>query len=133
MNARAFFDTNTLLYLISDDAEKAIRAEALVETGGVISVQVLNEFVNVALRKHALSWPEISEALEPIKALCDVVPVSLEIHERAARLAQRFNYRFYDCSIIAAALEAGCVILYSEDLQDGQVIDGVLTIRNPFA
>lgn len=133
MNARAFFDTNTLLYLISDDAEKAIRAEALVETGGVISVQVLNEFVNVALRKHALSWPEISEALEPIKALCDVVPVSLEIHERAARLAQRFNYRFYDCSIIAAALEAGCVILYSEDLQDGQVIDGLLTIRNPFA
>lgn len=133
MNAKAFLDTNTLLYLISDDAEKAARAETLLETGGVISVQVLNEFANVARRKRALSWPEIATVLGPIKLVCDVVPVTLEVHERATGIAQRFNYRFYDCAIIAAALEASCEVLYSEDLQDGQVIDGVLTIRNPFA
>jgi len=66
---RAFFDTNILLYLLSDDAAKADCAEELVATGGVISVQVLNEFAAVASRKLGMSWNEIREVLHPIRTV----------------------------------------------------------------
>jgi predicted nucleic acid-binding protein len=65
-----FFDTNVLPYLLSGDASKADRAEALVAAGGIISVQVLNEFASVASRKLGMSWPEILEVLETIRAVC---------------------------------------------------------------
>ncbi len=68
----AFFDTNVLLYLLSGDASKADRAEALVVGGGVISVQVLNEFASVASCKLGMSWAEIREVLQTIRAVCRV-------------------------------------------------------------
>ena len=72
----AFFDTNVLLYLLSGDASKADRAENLVAAGGVISVQVLNEFASVASRKLGMSWAEIREVLETVRAVCRVEPIS---------------------------------------------------------
>jgi predicted nucleic acid-binding protein len=130
--AKVFFDTNILIYLLSDDAAKADRAEDLVVSGGVISVQVLNEFAAVASRKLGMSLVEIRDVLEPIRAVCEVLPLTLEIHDRALQLAERYGFSIYDALIAGAAMEAGCGTLYSEDMQHGQCIEGVLTIRNPF-
>ncbi len=131
--AEAFFDTNTLLYMIASDPRKAARTELLLRRGsGVVSVQVFNEFTTVASRKHALTLPEIRLALEPVRATCRVEPLTVNTFDRAFGLAGRYRYAFYDCLILAAALLADCDALYSEDMQHGQVIDGSLTILNPF-
>ena len=128
-----FFDTNILLYLLSADTAKADRAEALLAEGGTVSVQVLNEFVAVASRKLRMSWSEIREALAQIRAVCSVEPISVETQDRALSVAERYGLSIYDALIIAAALLAKCKTLHSEDMQDGQVIERQLTIRNPFA
>ena len=129
---KPFFDTNVLLYLLSDDVAKAGCAEALLAQGGTLSVQVLNEFAAVASRKLGLSYPEIREVLAPIRMICAIEPVTLETHEQGLQIAERHGFRLYDAMIIAAALLAGCQTLYSEDLQNGQTFDGKLTIHNPF-
>jgi predicted nucleic acid-binding protein len=130
--AEVFFDTNVVLYLLSADAVKADRAEELLATGGMISVQVLNEFASVASRKLRLSWPEIRDVLAPVRVICPVVPLSVETHDRALLLVERYGLSLYDALIVAAALLAGCKTLYSEDMQHGQVIERQLTISNPF-
>ena len=127
-----FFDTNVVLYLLSADPAKADRAEELLAMGGTISVQVLNEFAAVALRKLRMSWIEIREVLAQVRAVCAVEPVTIETHERALRLAERYGISIYDALIVSAALLANCKTLHSEDMQDGQVIERQLTIRNPF-
>ena len=99
----------------------------------MIGVQTLNEFVAVARRKLGMSWNEVSEASTAIRVLCpSPKPLTLETHESALRIAERHGYHIFDSLIIAAALEASCSTLYSEEMRDGQVIEG-LTIRNPFA
>lgn len=134
MNGREdFFDTNVVLYLLSADTAKADRAEELLALGGTISVQVLNEFVAVASRKLRMSLIEIREVLTPIRAVCAVEPITVETHERALHIADRYGMSIYDALNVSAALLAGCETLHSEDMQDGQVIDRKLTIRNPFA
>lgn len=130
--AEHFLDTNILLYLLSDNAAKAERAEEIVAAGGTISVQVLNEFAAVALRKLRMSAAEVREALEPIAAICTVVPITLKMHQRGLLLAERYRFSFYDALITATALETGCTTLYTEDLQSGQLIEGQLAINNPF-
>ena len=131
--AETFFDTNVLLYLLSEDTTKADRAEELVANGGVISVQILNEFAAVASGKLGMSWGEIRDVLTPIRTICEIEPLTIETHDRGIEIAERYGLSFYDAMILASALSAGCKILYSEDLQDGQVIDRQLRIRNPFA
>ena len=128
-----FFDTNVVLYLLSADAAKADRAEELLALGGTISVQVLNEFVAVASRKLRMSWVEIHEVLAQIRAVCVVEPLTIETHERAVRIAERYAFSIYDALIVSAALLANCKTLHSEDMKDGQVIERQLTLRNPFA
>ncbi len=130
--SKKFFDTNILLYLLSADSAKAQRAEELVAEGGRVSVQVLNEFASVASRKLRMPLAEIRECLEPIRSICAVEPVTVETHARGLDVAERRGLSIYDSMIVAAALLAGCDTLYSEDLQDGQRIDGLL-IRNPFS
>jgi predicted nucleic acid-binding protein len=127
-----FFDTSIVLYLLSADARKADRVETLLGAGGTISVQVLNEFAAVARRKSALSWPEVREALRAVRAACVTHPVTEETHDRGVDVAERYGFLLYDSMIVAAAQSAGCTTLFSEDLQHRQVIDGALTIRNPF-
>ncbi len=133
MNARGFFDTNVLVYLVGQQDERTALAEALVAGGGVVSVQVLNELAAVARRKLGLNWEEVGEALAALRVLCpSPVPLTIETHEAGLRIAAQYQLHIYDALVVAAALEARCTTLYSEDLQDGQVIDGCLTIRNPF-
>lgn len=128
----AFFDTNVLLYLLSSEPAKADRAEALIATGGVISIQVLNEFASVASRKLRMRLPEIREILTAIRAVCSVEPLTTETHDLGLDLAERLGFSIYDSLIVAASLLAKCKIVYSEDMQHGQTIGG-MTIRNPFA
>jgi predicted nucleic acid-binding protein len=132
MSDRAFFDTAILIYALSEGDSRATTAEQLLDSGGVVSVQVLNEFAAVARRKLGMSWDEVGEALTAIRALCEPpVPVTVEVHESALHIAQRYGFHIYDALILAAALDRGSTILYSEDMQDGQRVDS-LTIRNPF-
>ena len=128
-----FHDTNVVLYLLSGDAEKADRAEGLLASGGCVSVQVLNEFAAVARRKLGMEWVQIKEVLAQVRAVCAVEPLSVETHERGVALAERYGLNVYDAMIVSSALLAGCSFLYSEGMQDGQVFEGQLTIRNPFA
>jgi len=130
--AERFFDTNVLLYLLSADAAKADRVEETLAAGATISVQVLNEFASVALRKLGMQVAEVRDVLEPIVAVCLVVPLTFEIHQLGLQLAERYKFSFYDAVIVAAAIDSGCTTLITEDLQNGQVIADTLTIRNPF-
>ena len=129
---KSFIDTNVLLYLLSSDADKANRAESLLRAGGLISVQILNEITNVARRKLAMSWLEINELLMLIRSVCPVQPLIIETHDRGRLVAERYGISVYDAMIVAAALLAGCATLYSEDMQDGLLIDHQLRVCNPF-
>ena len=130
--AERFFDTNVLLYLLSADAAKADLVEETLAAGATISVQVLNEFASVALRKLGMQVAEVRDVLEPIVAVCQVVPLTFEIHQLGLQLAERYRFSFYDALIVAAAIDSRCTTLITEDLQNGQVIADTLTIRNPF-
>jgi len=121
-----------LLYLVSGDGAKANRAEALLAEGGTISVQVLNEMSNVAIRKHRMTWAQVGILLEPVRALCRIEPLTEATYDVGARLAARYRLSVYDAMIVAAALLAGAATLYSEDMHDGLLIEGRLRIRNPF-
>jgi predicted nucleic acid-binding protein len=128
-----FFDTNVLIYAMAKNDARASKAEALLAGGGIISVQSLNEFVSVARRKLGMSWKEVKEFLTLICILCPKpVPISHDTHTGALAIAEKYGYSIYDALVASAALEAGCKTLYSEDLQDGQIINRQLTIRNPF-
>ena len=134
MPGRAFFDTNILIYALAKGDPRSKKAEELLAAGGVLSVQILNEFVSVARRKILLSWSEVTEALHAIRVLCpSPPPITVDTHDGALKIAEKHGYGIYDALVVATALEAGCETLYSEDLQDGQTINGQVTIRNPFA
>jgi predicted nucleic acid-binding protein len=130
--AERFFDTNVLLYLLSDDTAKADRAEDLVSEGGHISVQVLHEFASIATRKLKMSHVEVREVLAPIREVCTVNPLTEETHVLGLQLAERYQLSIYDAMIAASALAAGCNTLLSEHVQNGLVIDRTLRLRNPF-
>ena len=133
MPAKHFLDTNVLIYAVAKNDPRASKAEALLASGSMISIQSLNEFVSVARRKLGMSWRQVNEFLDLICILCpDPVPTSLDAHKLALAIAERYGYGIYDALVASAALEAGCKTLYSEDLQDGQIINRQLTIRNPF-
>lgn len=129
---KVFIDTNILLYLLSADKEKADQAEKIVQAGGLISVQVLNEMANVARRKLAMPWTEINEVLSLIRSLCSTAPLTIETHDRGRLIAERYGLSLYDAMIVAAALIGGCETLYSEDLHNGLLIDHQMRICNPF-
>ncbi len=128
-----FFDSNVLLYTLAQGDPREPVATSLLATGGSISVQVLNEFATVARRKIKLSWAEVTTALAAVRVLCaPPLPLTLALHEAALTLAERHQFALYDALIVAAALEAGCATLLSEDLHHGLVVAGRLTIHNPF-
>ncbi len=127
----AFLDTNLLVYAQTSDPKGETARQAIAQ-GGTISVQVLNEFANVLRRKLGLSWDEVVGALEDVKtALGPVLPINLDTHTAALELSRRHGFHIYDSLIIAAALEAKCDRLLTEDLQAGRRIEGLLIV-NPF-
>lgn len=127
-----FFDTNILVYAFIADA-RAEKARALIGSGGAVSVQCLNEFVNVARNKLKMEWERVHEAIERITFLCKpIVPISFALHRHAVAITERHKVHIFDALIIAAALEVGSSTLWSEDMQNGMIVDGRLAIRNPF-
>ncbi len=103
---KAFIDTNIFFYLFSDDTDKANQAEEIVRVGGRISVQVLNEFANVARRKLAMPWKKIREVLTLIRLICLTDSLTIETHDRGMAVAERYRLSVYDSMIVAAALIA---------------------------
>jgi predicted nucleic acid-binding protein len=140
MSARVFLDTNILVYCFDhSDKKKQQQADALVDAAlrdhsGVISNQVIQEFLNVATRKFAkpMNSAEARAYLQTVLSpLCEVFS-SISLYQQALSVHEETGYAFYDCLIIAAALEAKCEVLYSEDLHAGHTVRS-LKIENPFA
>ena len=129
--AKPFIDSNVVLYLFSSDTMKADRAESLLQSGGLISVQVLNEVASLCLRKLKMTWENVDAVLETLKSTCEVLPVTLASHEKAVGLAKRFQISLYDANIAATAILCGADTLFSEDLQNGMSMES-LTVVNPF-
>ena len=133
MNAKkVFFDTNTLLYLLSSDTKKADWVSKNLQQSNVISVQVLNEFTSASIRKIKISNSELDEFLDLFTSTFNVRSLDIDTFETGFMVSRRYGYHHYDSMIIAAALQAGCEKLYSEDMQHRQIIDKRLQIVNPF-
>lgn len=132
MRPEPFLDTNVLIYAFVDNSPRHQVAKSVLAVGGVISAQVANEFVDVARRKLRWDWDDVAEMLAEIRVLLGApVAVTDETHRAGFDIARRYGFRIYDGLIIAAARQAGCKVVLTEDLQHGQTIDGVL-VRNPF-
>ena len=129
--SKTFIDSNVVLYLFSSEKVKANRAESLLRSGGLISVQVLNEVTSVCLRKLKMPWADIDLVLLALKNNCEVLPLTLASHEKAVDLAKRFQISFYDANIAATAILSGADTLLTEDMQSGMTMD-CLTVMNPF-
>lgn len=128
----AFVDTNILLYTVSAD-ERKVRAAEVLREGGVISAQVLNEFTHIARRKLRHDWVHIELAIAQFHDVFDVIlPLTSKTHAAGLALARDHGFSIYDALIVASALEAGCSTLWSEDMQHGRSVDG-LVIVNPFS
>ena len=124
--------THVLLYLLSADTAKADIAERILQAGGTISVQVLNEFAAVASRKLKMANIEIAEILSMIRAECTVVPLTVEVHILGLQISAQYGLSTYDAMIVSVALNADCSTLWSEDMHHGLVIEKRLKIQNPF-
>ena len=139
MSDKYFIDTNIFVYsLDTDEPEKASVAEKLITAGastglGAISYQVVQEFFNVALRKSTRKMPQEDAQRYLSEVLCPLVAAQSpqELYAAAIRLYHRYGFSWYDSVIVAAAIEAGCRVLLTEDLQDGMDVEG-LRIENPF-
>ena len=132
MSVRYFIDTNILIYTVSNIPDKKQCALSLLRGNAVISSQVLSESVNVLSRKLKFSYTEIKPVISRFSRQLKIYPIEFKTVETAIRMAEYYKFSYYDSQIIASALEHECEILYSEDMQDGQVIEHCLRIVNPF-
>lgn len=138
MTDRYFLDTNILVYAYdTKDVRRATRARQLLLDGltanrAVLSTQVISEFYVTVTRKVASPMTPEQARDEVRRLLClETVEITVPTLLTAMELTQRYQISLWDAQILAAAALAGCSTLYSEDLQDGQAINGV-TIVNPF-
>ena len=129
---KIFIDTNIIIYLISDDKHKSAIAAEILAQKPRISVQVLNEFTNVARKKLQLPWQEISYIIKRIETLCKIEPLTIETNEKARNIAETHGLSFYDSLIVGAALLSGCDVIYTEDMHSGLIVEKSLTLKNPF-
>ena len=129
----SFFDTNTLIYLLSSDVAKVSRVEELLKGGGTISVQVLNELTNVMRRKLKMKWPAVAMFLANLRETLDVVPLTVEVHAKGLMISRRYGFSIYDSMILATAVISQCTVVWSEDMQDGFEVAPGLNICNPFS
>lgn len=133
MTVPVFVDTNVVVYALGRDGDKRDRARQILEQAPMISAQVVNETISVLLGKQKFTADEAYEVGEALMNMCRVSSLSENSVRLAIKLAKRHSLSHWDANIVAAALLAGCDTLYSEDMQDGQVFEGRLTVVNPFA
>jgi predicted nucleic acid-binding protein len=134
MKDKVFIDTNILIYAYSEEEIKRERSLALIKgNNSIISIQVINEFVNVIKKKFKKNNEEVLEALEEIEASFFIWDkFNIDLTKKAINLSEKFNYSYYDCLILAAALNSNCSIVYSEDMHHNHLIEEKLKIVNPF-
>lgn len=133
-NSKVFLDTNLLIYAHTNvDVAKQQKIQHIITTENtVISTQVFKEAANVLFKKFKFDWQDIQKVLQEIEQNNEVHTNTFATIQWACRIADRYGFSFYDSLIVAAALEEGCSVLYSEDLQHGQLIEQALTVKNPF-
>ena len=138
MKDRIFIDTNVLVYIHLFDEESQDKRKALqnllhrrIDAELIINVQVINEFYNVLLRKN-IEDNVIQEKIHSQLEICSASELSLKTVFSAWKLREKYKYSYWDSLILASALENSCSILYSEDMQHGQIIEDNLKIINPF-
>ena len=129
----AFSDSNILIYLVSDEVDKAAIAGEILRANLTISVQVLNEIASVMLGKLRQPWEDVERVLALVRSASTIHPVEMRTHTVGMAVAKRYKLGIYDSIIVAAALLANCDTLYSEDMHPGLVIENRLQIVNPFA
>ena len=132
MSGKYFVDTNVLIYAVSNSLDKKPKAINLLNSNAVISTQVLSESINVMRKKLHFSYSDICSILEAVSGKIEVYPVQFETIQSALQIAERYGFSYYDSQIIASAIEHHCDVLYLEDMQHQQVINSILTIKNPF-
>jgi len=134
MSDNVFLDTNIFIYAYSNELDKKERSfELLNKLPCITSTQALSELSNVCFKKLKFLDNAISKVIKEVMSFCDIFIVNETTIQRAIFIKGRYGYSYYDSLILASALESNCSILYSEDLQHGQVIENLLKIVNPFA
>jgi len=131
-NGKYFLDTNILIYSIGNIIPKKMASVNLIGKDAVISTQVLTESANVMRRKLKYEYSQIRSLTDKFTEKMTLHIITCKTVITAFNIAERYGYSYYDSQIIASALETGCAILYSEDLQHNQIIDNYLKIVNPF-
>lgn len=132
MPDKIFIDTNIVIYSLGEHSTKAHKAAPLFVDRPSISTQVLSETANVTTKRLGLAMPEVRKLIKTLHEICHIELITMATIEAALNVHERYKFSWYDSLIIATALEAGCTTLYSEDMQNDQVIEGRLKIVNPF-
>jgi len=133
MKDRVFLDTNILIYSFSTIRGDIIRK--VIETTPYLQIrtQVLNEFINVSLRKKVLTFQEVTEHCKKYIDTYNIAHIYTSTVLSALEIKEKYHYSYYDSLIISSAIENKCDTLFTEDMQHNQVIEETLTIINPFA
>jgi len=134
MTDNVFLDSNILVYSYSNSEiqKQEIARQLVADSNSLISTQVLQELCNIVTRKFKFNYEQAAIA---INESCQNNSLHINTEDtvlQACQIAGRYGFSFFDSLIVAAALESDCTILYSEDMQDGQIIEGKLTVKNPF-
>jgi len=137
MNAdKVFIDTNVFVYLYSGNDEdrnkRRLAYEAINQYDCQISTQVLNEFSNICIKKLEISNRRLQNIITQICSYCDIAYIDEDTVDKAIEINAKYGYSYYDSLIIVSALERNCKYILTEDMADGQVIEGNLTIKNIF-
>lgn len=132
ITARFFADTNIAVYALDADPQRRARALAIMRQRPVISTQVVNEFISVLIGKKRVPRDAVNRFAHILLRRCEVVALTQQVVETAIDIGVRYRCSHWDALLVAAALLAGCDTLFFEDLQDGQIFEGCLTVKNPF-
>ena len=135
MSDKAFLDTNLIVYLYSETEinKRDIAYKCLNSNDCIISTQILNEASNVWTKKYKLRAETVKKYLKNVEKVCDeLIIIQNKTIYKALDLNALYGFSYYDCLMLASALESGCDIIFTEDMNDGQEIDGKLKIVNPF-
>jgi len=117
----------------ADNAPKQRAARKIIdEFSCVVSTQVLNELCSIFTRKHPIPVEELQKIIAAIRVSCEIDAVDNAAIDEALRLVKRYDFSFFDCLMLASALCCGCEYIFTEDIRDGQIINGILKIVNIF-
>ncbi|MBS1500416.1 MAG: PIN domain-containing protein [Bacteroidetes bacterium] len=129
---KIFIDSNIVLYILDVDQHKSSIAQKILLSRPLISAQILTEVANVCKRRFKYSKEQVLSLWSDLLMDCVCVETGATTFFTGVALSKKYDFQVYDSLIVAAALNADCEVLYSEDMQHGMVIENKLTIVNPF-